>query len=638
MTRLGPYLLETMIGAGGMGEVWRARDTGHHDRLVALKLLPPDCAGDPDFQERFRREARLAAALRSPHVVPIHSYGEIEGRLYLDMQLIDGTDLSTVLAREGPMAAERAAAIVAQLAGVLDLAHREGLIHRDVKPSNVRLLDDDFVYLLDFGLATRPDTSAATSKAGQVAGTLDYMAPERFGRDKVDHRADIYSLAGLLYACLTGRPPFDTDGLPQALQAHLNWPPPRPSAERPDLPAGFDAVVATGMAKEPGHRYPTAGHLAAATQAVLPGGPGHAAAISAPTRRAGPVVTRPRRLLLGGGAAVLTAAAVTTLVLLTGKEPPAQPVSQSSAPPSTHAAPVVLPPLPSGAVRNVPVGKEPFALAVTPDGRRVYVADEGGGTVTVVDAASDTRVTTIQLSGNPSGIAVTPAGDSVWVAVPQGLQEIDPAANVIRRTVPLAARAYSAAISPDGRFGYTALQRDGIVAEVDLRTGAVTRQLPVAEPAFVALSPDGSTLAVTGFDQPVLTLFDRATGAETARIPFSGGGFAPTFTPDGRGIYLAEAHQPRIHVVDVAARRVTGSVTMKLPAVNVAFAPDGSVAYAHGEDNELTVIDTATASVRRTIPLPADNSASIALAPDGSRVYVLDQDRDTLLVSGLSPG
>jgi YVTN family beta-propeller protein len=192
-------------------------------------------------------------------------------------------------------------------------------------------------------------------------------------------------------------------------------------------------------------------------------------------------------------------------------------------------------------------------------------------------------------------------------------------------------------MSPDGRFVYTALARDGLVVEVDTRTGMVTRQIPVTAPRFVALSPDGTTLAVTGLDQPVLTLFARANGAEIAQIPFGNGAFAPAFTLDGRGIYVAEANDPRVDVVDVASRRVTGSVTLKLPAMNVAFSPDGALAYAHGEDNKLTIIDTATGSPQRTLPLPADNSASIAVSPDGSRVYVVDQDRDTLLVAGLPP-
>ncbi|WP_328611317.1 protein kinase [Amycolatopsis sp. NBC_00345] len=680
--RLGPYALESMIGGGGMGEVWRARDTEHDDRLVALKLLPSGLALDPAFRTRFRRESRLAAALRSPHVVPIHRYGEVDGRLYLDMELVGGRDLSTVLTEDGPLPPARVASIVEQLAGVLDLAHGDGLVHRDLKPSNVRVLDDDFVYLFDFGIATRPDLTA--TGGSRIAGTPDYMAPEQFESGPVDHRADVYSLACLFYTCLTGRPPFAAGSLPEALRAHLDQPPPRPAAEHPFLPPEFDTVVATGMAKRPENRYATAGALAAAVRAALAGttpaaaptvgGPVGGAGIAAPaTGVAGPQLTRGDGLgggvgdlstkdssfARGGGLGRLRVAAVVAVVLILGGGITAAAVAGRSrqlagtavpvaAGPSagTPAAgspvaqpkPAILPPLPAGTVSSVPVGQAPFGLAVAPDGRRVCVADEGGGTVSVVDVATSARVTTITVSGNPSGVAFTPSGDAMWVAVPQGLQEIDPATATVRRTVPLQARAYSMAISADGRFGYTALQRDGLVVEVDLRAGVVTRRYPVASPDFVALSPDGTTLAVTSFDNPDLVLLDRADGQVTATVPVGGPAFSPTYSPDGRHLYVAEADRPQVDLVDVASRAVTGSVRFDKPAVNVAFSPDGRTAYAHGEGNVLTIIDVATGTSRGTLPVTADNSASVALAPDGSRAYVVDQDRGVLLVAALPPG
>ena len=194
-TPFGRYRLLTLLGRGGMGEVWRAHDTAI-GRVVALKLLPPHLAGDQVFQERFRREAYAAAALNEPHVVPIHNFGEIDGRLYVDMRLVEGADLQTMLS-DGPLEAARAVMIVEQVATALDAAHQIGLVHRDVKPHNILVAKFDFAYLIDFGIARAADQTGLTS-TGSTIGTWAYMAPERFSSGKADARADIYSLACVL--------------------------------------------------------------------------------------------------------------------------------------------------------------------------------------------------------------------------------------------------------------------------------------------------------------------------------------------------------------------------------------------------------------------------------------------------------
>jgi hypothetical protein len=277
MPMLGPYRLDALLGRGGMGEVYRAYDT-EHDRRVALKILPAALSRDPKYRSRFRREAKLASGLTDPHVVPIHRYGEIDGQLFLDMRLVEGEDLEAVLRRERRLAPDAAVRLVEQVASALDDAHREGLVHRDVKPSNVFLTRPGspdaprFAYLGDFGIArTIAGTSSAVLTAtGTAVGTPDYMAPERFSGDAVDGRADVYSLACLLHECLTGERPFVRDGLAALMHAHMFSPPPRPSACK-GVPAGFDAVVARGVAKDPAQRTPTAGEVAAQARAVLAG-------------------------------------------------------------------------------------------------------------------------------------------------------------------------------------------------------------------------------------------------------------------------------------------------------------------------------------------------------------------------------
>ncbi|NUT51356.1 MAG: serine/threonine protein kinase, partial [Saccharothrix sp.] len=263
MEAFGPYRVGELLGRGGMGEVHRAYDTAH-DRVVALKRLSAVHNDDEEFRARFRRESRIAARLREPHVIPIHAYGEIDGRLYLDMRLVEGRDLAELVAG-GPLDPARAVRIIAQVAGALDAAHADGLVHRDVKPSNILVTPDDFVYLVDFGIA-RSVLPAGThlTASGAVIGTLDYLAPERFGDGVVDVRADVYALACVLYACVTGNRPFEADSAAGLLWAHLQQPPPAASTTNPAVPPALDDVIRHGMAKDPANRYPRATALATA--------------------------------------------------------------------------------------------------------------------------------------------------------------------------------------------------------------------------------------------------------------------------------------------------------------------------------------------------------------------------------------
>ncbi|GAB2555729.1 serine/threonine-protein kinase [Nocardia heshunensis] len=264
----GRYRLLDLLGAGGMGQVFRAYDTGTN-RVVALKVLPPGLAHDRVYRERFRREAQAAARLNEPHVIPIHDYGEIDGRLYLDMRLVEGTDLGTKLA-EGPLPPETAVGYLTQIAAALDAAHAAGLVHRDVKPSNILITSGDFAYLIDFGIARGGDDTGLTS-GGAAVGTFAYMAPERLEQTDYDARADVYSLACVLYECLTGSKPFPGPSVERQVAAHLSVPPPHPSAALGAGAAAFDEVIAGGMAKDPRERYRAAGTLAAAARAALAG-------------------------------------------------------------------------------------------------------------------------------------------------------------------------------------------------------------------------------------------------------------------------------------------------------------------------------------------------------------------------------
>ncbi|WP_408633445.1 serine/threonine-protein kinase [Mycolicibacterium arenosum] len=270
----GKYTVISLLGKGGMGEVYEAHDNDKN-RTVALKILADRFSTDPTFRARFQRESHAAAILQEPHVIPIHDWGEIDGRLYIDMRLVRGRTLDQLIA-EGPLTPERAVAVIAQIGAALDAAHAEGLMHRDIKPHNIIVTDADFAYLVDFGIAeTRGDTRLTTD--GTPVGTVHYMAPERFTSQGATPAVDVYALACVLYEALTGDSPFALDSLQNVVGAHLASPPPRPSAANPRVPVAFDAVIARGMAKDPDDRYGTAGGLVRAAQRAVDGAGGSGA-------------------------------------------------------------------------------------------------------------------------------------------------------------------------------------------------------------------------------------------------------------------------------------------------------------------------------------------------------------------------
>lgn len=266
-SHFGRYYLKRLLGRGGMGEVYEAEDIVK-ERVVALKVLSPALCQDPVFRERLQREARTAGRLQEPHIVPVHDYGEIDGQLYLDMRLIEGTDLATLLKQSGALPPPRAVAIMRQVASALDAAHVAGVIHRDIKPENILITREDFAYLVDFGIANAA-TDDRLTQAGSTVGTWKYAAPERFTNAEVTHAVDIYALACVLHECLTGSPPYRADNSGMLITAHLMEPIPHPSQLQPGIPGAFDEVIERGMAKDPRDRYPSAGDLAMAAHKAL---------------------------------------------------------------------------------------------------------------------------------------------------------------------------------------------------------------------------------------------------------------------------------------------------------------------------------------------------------------------------------
>jgi WD40 repeat protein/tRNA A-37 threonylcarbamoyl transferase component Bud32 len=271
-TELAGYRIESLLGLGGMSVVYLAEDL-RLKRRVALKLLAAGLAEDESFRDRFLRESELAASIDHPNIVPIYEAGTTEDLLFIAMRYVEGRDLKDRL-QSGRLDPADAIGILAQVASALDAAHARGLVHRDVKPSNV-LLDigarpdgSDHVYLADFGLTKRVSEETGIVEDGHLMGTIDYVAPEQIAGEEIDGRADVYALGCVLYECLVGQPPYKRDSDMAVVFAHLETEPPVPSRECPELPEALDAVIARALAKDPGERYPSGREFARAALAV----------------------------------------------------------------------------------------------------------------------------------------------------------------------------------------------------------------------------------------------------------------------------------------------------------------------------------------------------------------------------------
>jgi serine/threonine protein kinase len=347
-SRVAGYLLERQVGAGGTATVFRARDE-RLGRVVALKLLAADLTRDEAFRRRFLREARAVAAVDHPHIIPVYEAGEADGVLFIAMRFVAGSDLRSVIGREGGLPPERAAAFFSPVASALDAAHACGLVHRDVKPANM-LVDagpgrPEHVYLSDFGLARGMLSSSGLTRAGQFLGTPDYAAPEQISGAAVDGRADQYALACVAYTLLAGRVLFERDQAMATLYAHLFKPPPRVTKLRPDLPAAADEVLARALAKEPRARYDGCGAFSDALRQALGLGPYGSSWLGRPPARPGDLPPAPSFAMPPSGGPV----ALETTVGAGGE--PATPPASAAAMISTASltAPPDAPPSPEAA-------------------------------------------------------------------------------------------------------------------------------------------------------------------------------------------------------------------------------------------------------------------------------------------------
>lgn len=535
-TRLASYTVESVLGRGAMSVVYAATDS-RLDRRVALKVLAPPSGDDERFRERFLSESRLAASIDHPHVIPIYEAGEADGLLFIAMRLVDGTDLRGLLARRRTLDPARALAIIGQTASALDAAHARGLLHRDVKPENILLASEeggaDHVYLSDFGLAMTAAAAVTVLDGGSFHGTPEYAAPEQI-EGSPEGRSDVYSLACVLFECLTGEPPFGRGRLLSTLFAHLHDEPPLLSERRPELPAAADDVFAEALAKEPAERPESCGDFA--VRAGIAFGLGESR-----RRRLVPV-------LAVAFAAIALALGVGSWLVFRGDAPTA--AAERGPRIETFAGTGESGFAGDGGPAGEALLRTPSSVAVD-DAGRVYVGDPDAGAVRRIDP--DGTIETVTPTAWAGGyvevaeVAVGPDGD-LYI-----LQHANPA------LVRIDSRGIPTMVVGTGELGF--------VSDHGLRTHSRDLCGDARSPAF---DPAGTIYVACPLAHRILRVESDGTYttvAGSARAGYAGDGGPATeamlnspsaiaFDRAGN-LYIADSHNHRVRKVDGAGRITT---------------------------------------------------------------------------------
>ena len=604
-TTVAGYRVEALIGRGGMGAVYRAVEEGL-GRKVALKVIAPELAQDERFRERFLRESRIAASLDHPHVIPIYQAGDEDGLLFLAMRYVEGYDLAKLVAEEGALEPKRALDLLGQIAEALDAAHEKGLVHRDVKPSNVLIAEAagrEHCYLADFGLTKRTGSLSGVSVAGEIVGTLEYVAPEQITGDPLDERSDVYSLGCVLYECLTGQSPFPRATDVALLWAHVHEEPTPPSKARPDLPRELDTVLARALAKEPGRRYRSAGELIAATRSAL-------RLVDIPA-----VDTTRSRTRIGIAVAVaLLAFAVVAGFLLARDSGGLSSVSPD------HVG--VIDPASNELVAEVQVGRKPEAIA-TGEGS-AWVANIDDETVWRIDAA-DIAATphTISVGDYPSDILAHKG--SIWVALGAlaELVSINPEQNTAVKAIsafdkkaPCGPPRASIAI---GAGALWFLCRAAELGRFDLRT-RVGRRVGLDAGIVSSSISIVRVFEDVAYGRDALWIVDSATKAVIQLDPLTIRVLSPfNVGEDPRAVAISSDSVWVANYGDDTVTRLQFDSRGATPTITHFDVGDGPVDVAFGE-GAVWVVNQLDRSVWRIDPESGDVVAKIGLGNEPQRV------------------
>jgi len=633
-TCIGPYVILAPLGAGGMGEVFRAKDT-RLDREVAIKALPEHFARDPERVARFQREAKLLASLNHPHIAAVHGFEEVEGKRFLVMELVEGATLADRL-HDGAMPVEDALTIGRQIAEALEAAHERGVIHRDLKPANVKITPDGAVKVLDFGLAkamsedssatdiaNSPTITAQHTRPGVVLGTAAYMSPEQARGKPVDKRTDIWSFGCVLYECLAGRRPFEgettSDIMAQILEREPDW------AELPDsTPASVRRLLQRSLVKDRRKRLRDAGDAALELEEVLLG----SVAGSFPSQVSSNQATskKPAFLVLG----VLFAFAL-GLVLATAFW--RQSASTDPLPPDKVARYTVT--LPQGTTigtgRHAPLGVERPSLALSPDGTLLVYVGVTDGVSRLFLRRADT-LTATPMPETEGACDPFFSNNGRWVAffADGKLKKVSPLGGV-PVSICEAPIPKGGTWGPDDRIAFS--RHDGLeICTVSAGGGNPKSLLQRTRGGILEwpqLLADGKWLlfAEGGVGVRLLSL---ESGEAQTLLP--GAAFA-RYVPSGHLVYLQAG---TVAVVPFHwSQRTLGESHIPLDAdirtansiPQLAFSQSGTLAYVPGgrvPENTLILVDPTG----ETVPLgcPKKSFGTFEFSPDGQRLAIEVQD------------
>jgi serine/threonine protein kinase len=617
------YRVESVLARGGMGVVYLATDL-RLKRKVALKVLAPELASDERFRERFVQESELAASLDHPSIVPIFEAGESDGELFIAMRYVGGTDLGTLVERDGPLDPDRCALLLDQVAGALDAAHESGLVHRDVKPGNILVArgagSREHAYLTDFGLTKRAAGPGPT-RTGQYLGTVDYTAPEQIEGRPLDARTDVYSLGCVAFQCLTGQAPYVRDTEVAVLYAHLREPPPSARALRPELPPEVDGALARAMAKRAEDRPPTAGTFAEELQ--------RATAVTSLGRPPPPLRRRPAlavAFLVVGVSAVIVGA-----LWLTGREPAGDDASPTL-PAATRAPGVWAIDGESGRVgTGVPIAElaQTFTRQATLGGRRrigaLALTEDSlwaAGRHQLVRVARDTDAVTDRTAVDYWRY-MTNGGGAVWVVgcCREGLffslNRVDADTSEVIDSIDLTRLEIGEASVSGLAFGAGSVwvaKPNGTVLRIDADTDESTATLDVGVEAAGLAFGDGAVWFTSQFPSNAVIRIDPRSETVDLSIHLPG---EPSGLAVGQGrVWVSICDSGVVAVVDPAQETVETVAAGPHPG-DLALG-EGVLWVANGIDGTVARIDTATL---QTEILPIGGVVR-DVAADGSDVWV----------------